>query len=195
MVLIFTFIIGLVILILVLHLKYIIRLWNFPPGPPSLPLIGCAPFLPSKSGSGTIVKCAKWIPKYGDIMGFKFGQTNMVVVHDFQKAKEIAFDERFATRTVDSDLINNLRGINGKSIGIVMTNGTPWKQIRTFSVQTLSRYFGTGKKFIESIISDEVDLLLQSFPMNQDFLVRLTFNTSIFNIIWRMVAGQRFEVI
>ena len=141
-----------------------------------------------------IVKSIKWNSKYGDLIGLRFGQSNMVVVLDFQKGKEIAFDNKFATRSVDSIFMNQLRGINGKSIGIVSTNGQSWKQIRSFSVMTLARYFGSGKKFIESIITDEVDLLLQSFPTNKDFLVRLTFNTSVFNIIWRMVAGQRFEV-
>ena len=45
---------------------------NFPPGPPTLPLLGCTPFLETRQGGKNIMQSVKWIPKYGDIMGLKF---------------------------------------------------------------------------------------------------------------------------
>ena len=119
-------------------------------------------------------------------------------IQDFSKAKEIAFSDKFTGRVQMSHIVNNVRGINGQSIGILFTDGQIWKSLRRFSLQTL-RDFGFGKQSMEVIIREEVDMVLeelfeQKFCVDEsDALIRFPFNVSIFNIIWRIVAGQRFE--
>ena len=61
-------------------------------------------------------------------------------------------------------------------------------------MSTLNKYFGLGKKSVEVIIKEETDTVLKEFPLNKDVLIKLPFNISILNIIWRIVAGKRFEV-
>ena len=188
------FLLGLLALYVSKFIKDRLKYWNFPPGPPSLPLTGCVPFLPHKGGARNLMASVDWIPQYGDIMGLKFGLINLVFIQEFEKAKELVFDDRFTARWNKSDYRSNVRGINGKNIGVITTNGAEWKNLRTFSIMTMSKYFGSGKRMIENIIFEEVNYALNEFPLKEDFHVRLTFNTSIFNIIWRIVSGQRYDV-
>ena len=46
---------------------------NFPPGPPSLPLVGCTPFLKTREGGRNLMLSVDLIPKYGNIIGYDFG--------------------------------------------------------------------------------------------------------------------------
>ena len=46
---------------------------NFPPGPPSMPLVGCTPFLKTREGARNLMLSVGLIPKYGDIIGYNFG--------------------------------------------------------------------------------------------------------------------------
>ena len=129
---------------------------------------------------------------------YVFSFYRVVFIQDFSKAKEIAFSDKFTGRVQMSHIVNNVRGINGQSIGILFTDGQIWKSLRRFSLQTL-RDFGFGKQSMEVIIREEVDMVLeelfeQKFCVDEsDALIRFPFNVSIFNIIWRIVAGQRFE--
>ena len=133
------------------------------------------------------------------MLSWLFLPSRIVFIQDFQKAKEIAFNDKFNGRVNMSHVINNIRGINGKSVGILFTDGPDWKSLRRFSLTTL-RDFGFGKQSMETIIREEVDLILEELfehkfcNSNQDALIRFPFNVSIFNIVWRIVAGKRFEV-
>jgi hypothetical protein len=76
-----------------------------------------------------------------------------------------------------------------------MTDGEEWKKLRRFSLSTLKE-FGFGKQGMEAIIKDEVEEFLANFAASEedtDTLIKFPFNISIFNIIWRIVAGKRFE--
>ena len=41
---------------------------------------------------------------------------------------------------------------------------------------------------------EETEIVLEELPLNEDVLIKFPFNTSILNIVWRIVAGKRFEV-
>lgn len=180
------------ILLLALSLAFLTlkRPKNFPPGPPSLPLVGCVPFLPFRTGARNLMASVDWIPKYGDIIGLKFQTQNMVFIQDFEKAKEMVFSDHFTGRVQNSHYLSNVRGIDGKPIGIITNDGELWKNLRRFSLTQLKN-FGFGKQSMENIIQEEVDLVLNGFQ-NGDSFIRFPFNASIFNIIWRIVAGKRF---
>ena len=92
-----------------IDLKKYYELRHFPPGPPSLPIVGCVPFLPFKEGARNMMASVNWIPKYGDIIGLKFETQKMVFVQSFSKAKEMAFNEKFAGRVKNSHFINHVR--------------------------------------------------------------------------------------
>ncbi len=59
--------------------------------------------------------------------------------------------------------------------------------------------FGFGKKSMEGIISEEAAESVQHLVSRcsegpLEFKVDQPFNTAIFNILWRIVAGKRYEV-
>ena len=41
---------------------------------------------------------------------------------------------------------------------------------------------------------EETEIVLEELTLNEDVLIKFPFNTSILNIVWRIVAGKRFEV-
>ena len=176
------------------YLKKYYEFKHFPPGPPSLPIIGCVPFLPFKEGARNLMASVNWIPKYGDLIGLRFETQKMVFVQTFDKAKEMAFNDKFAGRCKNSNFMNNVRGIDGKAIGIITNDGQLWKSLRGFSMLTLNKFFGLGKKSVETIIKEETEIVLEELPLNEYVLIKFPFNTSILNIVWRIVAGKRFEV-
>ena len=176
------------------YLKKYHEFKHFPPGPRSLPIVGCVPFLPFKEGARNLMASVNWIPKYGDLIGLRFETQNMVFVQTFDKAKEMAFNDKFAGRCKNSNFMNNIRGIDGKAIGIITNDGQLWKSLRGFAMITLNKFFGLGKKSVETIIKEETEIVLEELPLNEDVLIKFPFNTSILNIVWRIVAGKRFEV-
>ncbi len=58
------------------------------------------------------------------------------MVHDFELAQEMAFNEVFSGKTNIPNVIA-LRGVNGKAVGVIGTHGQEWKAIRRFSLSTL----------------------------------------------------------
>lgn len=125
--------------------------------------------------------------------------SRMVLIQDFAIAKEVAFSEKFIGKEKSSFFINHIRGENGSAIGIATTDGNEWRHLRRFSLSALKE-FGFGKQSsIEAIINEEVDGFLTKIfapaaGSSEDFLVKFPFNISIFNIIWKLAAGKRFEV-
>ena len=65
---------------------------------------------------------------------------------------------------------------------------------RRFSLRTL-RDFGFGKRSIEHIIMEEVRELSSQMAKSsgQPFKTQLFFNPAVFNVIWSVVAGQRYS--
>ena len=65
---------------------------------------------------------------------------------------------------------------------------------RRFSLRTL-RDFGFGKRSMENIIMEEVRELSSHMAKTsgQPFKTQLLFNPAIFNVIWSVVAAQRYS--
>ncbi|PVH98954.1 cytochrome P450 [Periconia macrospinosa] len=65
---------------------------NFPPGPPSLPLIGNLHQLPLHKA---FLQFTKWGQQYGEIVGLHFGPQKVVILNSWRAVKEL-FDQRGA---------------------------------------------------------------------------------------------------
>ena len=60
----------------------------------------------------------------------------LVIVNDFEVAKQMANDENFCYRKVNYTA-THLRGNGQKHIGVVNTSGEQWRRNRRFSLTTL----------------------------------------------------------
>ena len=79
-------------------------------------------------------------------------------------------------------------------LGLVTSEGRCWTEQRRFTLRTL-RDFGFGKKGMEEMIQEEVDLFKGLIEKNIgepfDFLNK--FNLPILNALWRVTSGERFD--
>ena len=127
--------VTLLTVICVLHLR---DSSSFPPGPPRYPIIGSLIFLPwILQGARIYLLSASIANKYGKVMGFFFGpKVKLVLVNDFETAKQMANDENFYYRKVNY-VATHFRGNGENHIGVVNTSGERWRRNRRFSLTTL----------------------------------------------------------
>ncbi len=83
--------------------------------------------------------------------------------------------------------------------GIVTNYGPHWKEQRRFMLSTL-RDFGFGKSTMEDVINEEVayfaDHLAKEAAASREkgvISVQNFFNVTILNVLWRIVAGKRYD--
>ena len=80
--------------------------------------------------------------------------------------------------------------------GIINNSGTNWKESRRFTLKTL-RDFGLGKATMEDIVLDEYHQLKDNFNSvgsgNTKVFLHQIFNRVALNIIWRVIAGERYQ--
>lgn len=84
---------------LLILFKYIIKHFQrppkFPPGPPWLPVLGSAPFLP---GSGTEKFVSDYIGSFGPVTGLIQGSYYIAMINDWKLAKYLFSKEEFSSR-------------------------------------------------------------------------------------------------
>merc|ERR1712032_420043 len=144
----------------------------FPPGPPSLPLIGTYPFL---SGNGPEKYFGPEVCSFGPVTGLYAGSYPTIVLNNFTT--------------------NWARTMGGESLGIVMTDGKRWTSQRNFAVKHL-RNFGFGKKDLEVVIEREASNLVEHILANNGNEMKMemfTFAVPVLNVLWDMVAGHAFK--
>ncbi|XP_073481166.1 cytochrome P450 2K4-like [Aquarana catesbeiana] len=161
---------------------------NYPPGPPTFPIIGNVHIISMEKPYVTFHKLAE---KYGSVYSLQIGTQKMVVLSGYE--------------TVKDALVNHAEAFSGrahlpvfldiaKEYGIVFSNGNNWKVMKRFALSTL-RDLGMGKKTIEDKISEECKNLVKIFkaykgaPFDNTAIV----NAAVANIIVSMLMGHRFE--
>uniref|UniRef100_A0A665TEK8 Cytochrome P450 2J6-like n=1 Tax=Echeneis naucrates TaxID=173247 RepID=A0A665TEK8_ECHNA len=169
---------------------------NFPPGPLALPLVGnlqennknhVADTL--HHGFSLMVFCWQLAETYGKVYSLKLGSTWTVVVNGLSTMQEALLNK--------GDILND-RPVIPLHIDfyhcIIFTNGHSWKEQRRFALFTL-KYFGVGKRSLESSILNEFIYLSKEFanekgkPFNPHYII----NKAVSNIICSLVFGQRFD--
>ncbi|XP_040848359.1 cytochrome P450 2C9-like isoform X2 [Ochotona curzoniae] len=128
--------------------------WRLPPGPTPLPIIGNILQLDLKDISKSFSNLSK---VYGPVFTLYLGLKPTVVLHGYEAVKEALIDlgEEFSGRGPFplGEKIN-------KGLGLILSNGNRWKEIRRFSITTL-RNFGVGKRSIENRIQEEACYLVE----------------------------------
>lgn len=177
-------------LLFVLHYK---KVKELPPGPFSLPIIGTVGLW---SNGGGAKGSAVFNPEY---FGYKdwytlfIGNLNYVILNDYKLNKDLFSRDEFSGRE-KSWWAANIRGINGRNLGIITSDGANWTTQRRFALKQL-RDLGFGKKNLDDVMVEEVDEVIDTMLKTTDGKVEInsTFNTAIINVLWQIVASKRFD--
>uniref|UniRef100_A0A667Y5F8 Uncharacterized protein n=1 Tax=Myripristis murdjan TaxID=586833 RepID=A0A667Y5F8_9TELE len=163
---------------------------SFPPGPWALPFVGnifsSCPFV------SDVFLSSQFAETYGDVYSLRMGQTWMVVLNGFNTLKEALLTQGHC---VADRPILPLQDDVAPNQGIITTNGHMWKHQRRFALFTL-KYFGVGKKSLESAIVDESMHFckeIADLKGKEPFNPHIITNNAVANIICTLVFGHRFE--
>ncbi|XP_029285483.1 cytochrome P450 2J2-like [Cottoperca gobio] len=160
---------------------------SFPPGPWNFPLVGNIFSLDFSNLHTDMTKLAE---KYGDVYSLKMGPSWIVVLNGIDALQEgLTKGDHLVDRPafpLHTDVLPDL--------GIIFTNGHVWKQQRQFALLTL-KYFGVGKKSLESSILDEFMYMSKEITVHKGKPIdlHLTMNNAVSNIICSLIFGHRFE--
>nr|QGA72961.1 cytochrome P450 3041C2 [Lepeophtheirus salmonis salmonis] len=165
---------------------------KFPPGPPNLPIVGTLPYM---NGIGSNALTDPKFGKYGDLYSLFIGNIHLVVINNYQLAKDLFAREDVSYRR-ETWWTLNVRG-DGHPLGIINTSGHVWKEQRRFAVRNL-KDFGFGKNTLDAVIQNEArftieDIIKESKNNNGVLRMESTFNVGIINILWQIIAGYRFD--
>ena len=93
--------------------------------------------------------------------------------------------------------LQNIRGTNGRSLGIINTEGNVWSEQRRFALKHLKN-LGFGRKALDSAMVEEADIvidkLIEQSQKDENVEIKNNFNTAIINVLWQIVASKRFDV-
>ncbi|KAL0822559.1 hypothetical protein ABMA28_004601 [Loxostege sticticalis] len=82
----------------------------------------------------------------------------------------------------------------GQKLGIVFNDGLHWNKTRRVALKFL-KGFGYGSRQMELHIAEECQALVEKLKKTHEpVLVNSMFDISIINIVWRFVAGKRYEL-
>ncbi len=177
---------------------YVEQRKNLPAGPLPIPFFGNIlqfdPVNPQKS----IADLSK---KYGSVFTFWMGGTPYVFVTDFKLLKKTVIKQgHLFTGRGDNFLFQTYsRARNGKTLGIIFTDGKLWREQRTFSLHIL-RDLGLGKNLLEERLLSSVDYFVTHVKnelRNGGKAMGITFEEPlglcIGSIISSVLIGHAFE--
>ena len=179
----------LISLVSFLHYK---KKWSLPPGPFSLPLIGCPEFL-WKGSKGPVIFGSEY-HKYGDWYTVTmFTGRTIVILNDYQLNKELFSRDEFSGR-MKTWFNANVRGAHGQTKGILTNDGQDWVIQRRFALKQL-RDLGFGKKALDEFMVEEADGVIDRMLQNPNGVVKMEsiFNVAVVNVLWQMIASKKFD--
>ncbi|XP_075830091.1 cytochrome P450 2C27 isoform X2 [Microtus pennsylvanicus] len=186
---------AVVVLVLSLCCLLLLSLWRqsserakLPPGPTPLPVLGNFFQIDVKNISQCLTNFSK---VYGPVFTLYLGMQPTVVLHGYEAVKEALVDhgEEFAGRG-SFPMGERI----SKGLGIVLSNGNRWKEIRRFTLTTL-RNLGMGKRNLEDRVQEEAQCLVEELRKTNGLPCDPTFILSCApcNVICSTVFQNRFD--
>ena len=167
---------------------------GFPPGPPSLPLVGSLPFLPL-SVLKREYRLYDYLQKdFGDISGCMYGKRPIIAVSDPNVLRKLFKLDECAGRKPAASLLPKLRygHQDGECRGIIFSNGEEWMEQRRFTLRCLKDH-GFGKISMEDSITRDVEKLvlkLEAEPEGKALNLDTHLKVTIVNALWALLVGE-----
>uniref|UniRef100_A0ABM5GMG8 Cytochrome P450 2C5-like n=1 Tax=Pogona vitticeps TaxID=103695 RepID=A0ABM5GMG8_9SAUR len=161
---------------------------NLPPGPTPLPFLGN---LLQVISSNLPERLRKMSDIYGPVFTLYFGSERVVIAYGYEPVKKVLIDN-------GDDFLDRGRMPStdkaGNNLGVLVSNGQRWQQIRRFSLMTM-RNFGMGKKSIEEHIQEEAEYLMKALraTKGRPFNPITLFSSATCNIISHILFADRFD--
>ncbi|XP_041647258.1 cytochrome P450 2J1-like [Cheilinus undulatus] len=163
---------------------------NFPPGPPSLPLLGNVFSIEAQHPHIYLTKLAD---VYGNVFCIRLGRHKTVFVSGWKMVKEALVNqaENFVERPY-SPMVTRI--YSGNSAGLFFSNGHVWRRQRRFAMAML-RTFGHANSSMEQRICEESRHLQEAIEKEkgEPFDPVPLLNYAVANIISQIVFGKRFD--
>ncbi|XP_074524042.1 cytochrome P450 2J1-like isoform X2 [Halichoeres trimaculatus] len=162
---------------------------NFPPGPPSLPLLGNVFSIESQQPHIYLTKLAD---VYGNVFCIRLGRHKTVFVTGWRMVKEAIVTQ--ADNFVDRPYSPMVTRIYSGNSGLFFSNGGIWKRQRRFAMAKL-RTFGRAESSMEQRICEESHYLQEAMEKEtgEPFDPVPLLNNAVANIICQIVFGRRFD--
>uniref|UniRef100_A0A8C5H0Z0 Cytochrome P450 2F2-like n=1 Tax=Gouania willdenowi TaxID=441366 RepID=A0A8C5H0Z0_GOUWI len=156
---------------------------NFPPGPPTFPILGNLLNLSLENPLGEFERL------YGNVYSLYLGPNPAVIINGLNAIKEaiVTKGHDFAGRPQDL-LVNHVSDRKGV---ILADYGQSWKEHRRFALMTL-RNFGMGKNSMENRIHGEINFIIKSLEGSIG-IPQVMFHNASSNIICQVLFGTRFD--
>ena len=187
-----------VISLLAYYFRKSIKPKDFPPGPSYVPILGSVPFLPRKVWKTAEIPIAEYLnDTYGDISGVYDPDRPVIVVSDPEVVRRLFKMEECSGRPGGKPFSKARYGQDdGKSRGLLMSEGDEWKEQRRFTMRSL-KDLGFGKTSMEDSINHEVEKLvrlLQKDYVGKPMGLNNVMNLSIVNALWVLMVGETLEL-
>ncbi|XP_028305280.1 cytochrome P450 2F2-like isoform X3 [Gouania willdenowi] len=162
---------------------------NFPPGPPTFPILGNLLSLSLENPLGDFERLRK---SYGNVYSLYLGLNPAIIINGLNAIKEaiVTKGHDFAGRPQDL-FVNHIT----ESKGVILADyGQSWKEHRRFALMTL-RNFGMGKNSMENRIHGEIKFIIKSLErsIGDTLSPQVMFHNASSNIICQVLFGTRFD--
>ena len=152
------------VLFLIWVYKSSVKIKNFPPGPPKLPILGGIPWIVQGTKGNAIQSLQKLHNNYGKVTGFYIANSKFIVISDVELVKEAFKNEHLADRP-DMKPFNKFRlGHDFPTLtgapGLALSGGSYWQEQRRFTLRNL-RDLGFGRVSMEELFHIEANKLCQ----------------------------------
>ncbi|GAB6027682.1 Cytochrome P450 2 sub R member 1 [Chamberlinius hualienensis] len=173
--------------LIVLSIRHAIKIWQLPPGPWGLPLIGYLPWIGRKP-------CVTFLglkKKYGGFFSVNLGGMTMLVLNDWHVIKATLIDRRHDFSGRPSNCLTDTM-MDRKDMAL--SDGPVCLRQRKMMVNCM-RKIGLGKKSMEDSIMEPIHELIDVLRNNDEKNVDMTtiFLKPTQQILWKLVSGHKLK--
>ncbi|GAB6020242.1 hypothetical protein CHUAL_002960 [Chamberlinius hualienensis] len=170
-----------------LILDFVSSLYQFPPGPWGLPVVGYIPWI-GKDPAKTFIKISK---KYGNIFSVSLGGKAFVVLNDWQAIKMSIMDQ---PQTFLGRITNVTTNVATERKDVAFSDGPIWRVHRNLVVQCM-KSAGIGKSAMEINVKSALHDLIEQLESSNNIPIEMSslFFMPLMKVVWKLVANKNVK--